>query len=486
MKALRAAILTFFILCLSDSLSAQKPSFVESAVVSDTQYLYLKLKKKFWVQGDQAGSVSGRLFDITIDGKRCVSGVGIAFGTTIRDNHTTVRIGIHSDFRRFLDHSSTIKLKYYGKLCDANVCSRWICGSSLPANGRMIWVHNNNAVSEFTTPVENKIPPYTPPDPNPDPDPDPPNDDPAPNPPPSGGGGGGGGGGGNNEDDSEDDDSGSSRPISRCSEPEAGTRVWRWIQDTSGESILQLEASTLGRDDEQKINSVITLFNRKELGDDYMPSVIAGNWLQVERVGERDWPRTIDGKRFYVNHFETRGQSEGDGLHKAQRNITVGESKYPLQRPVSRSILTGCDWKPLWKRDCEAGTLVWRWIRSTDGGGAFLQIESASSGSDGEQMSNSALTLFTLDEFPEDHIPVVRVRNYPRLEILGFDQAEGQVAIEGKDYHVYHIGTGEGRSSPFTPDRPNSLMAARHFITVDDWRFQLQRPVDESVVTGCK
>ena len=310
--------------------------------------------------------------------------------------------------------------------------------------------------------------------------PDPPNPTP-PNPTPPGGGGGGGS---RPTPPSEDDDSGPSRPVSRCSEPEEGTRVWRWIKDSDNEAILQLEASTLGRDAEQEINPVVTLFSRDVLGD-RTPSISSGYRFQVERVGRRDWVHTIDGEQFFVNHLRTAATYGDYGLTKASRTITVDGRRFQLQRPVSRTILTGCDWRPVYRRECEAGTLVWRWIRSEDGE-VVLQLEASSRGTDDEQTVRTTVTLFTPDVLPEDYDPVVRQgRNNPRLEVIRFSQGEAPVEIEGKEYYVYHIDLGEGRPAPLS-SRRNSIVDATGQIMVGDWEFKLQRDLGRSsVVTGC-
>ena len=309
-----------------------------------------------------------------------------------------------------------------------------------------------------------------------------------------GGGGappGGGGGGGTDDDDDDDDDSGggsvgggTAGGSRTCTNPEAGTLVWRWIRSGNNEAILQLEASTRGKDDEQEVDPVITLFTPDEIQEN--PGVVVDRWnqsggwnQQVEREGRRNWRKEIDEQEYFVNHFRVTPEWADSGLGRAKRNIRVDGWEFTLQRPVAHSVLTGCGIRFTNRQDCtpEAGMLVWRWIRSGDGE-AILQIEASTRGKDREQEINPVMTLFSSEEIPDDHEPVIGNR-FRTLKVKRVGQRNWMTEIDEQEFFVNHFET----SARFPGDDLASL--GRH-IVVDDKQFELQRLVSQSIKTGCR
>jgi hypothetical protein len=200
-------------------------------------------------------------------------------------------------------------------------------------------------------------------------------------------------------------------PATKCQEPEAGTRIWRWIESGDGEAILQLEASTLGKDDEQEVDPVITLFTPDEIQEN--PGVVVDRWhqsggwnQQVEREGRRNWKREIGGQVFFVNHYRITPEWADFGLDRAKRNIRVDDWEFTLRRPVAHSVLTGCGIPYQTNENCppEAGARLWRWVYDEEKE-VILQLESSTTGGDLDQVISPVVTIFTPQEIPEDHAP---------------------------------------------------------------------------------
>ena len=327
-----------------------------------------------------------------------------------------------------------------------------------------------------------------------DPTPTPPpvdNDPPVPPNPPQNPPGGGGGGGGNDDDDSG---GGGSGPVNRgrsgslsCENPEAGTLVWRWVRDEQEETILQLEASTRGKDTEQEISPVLTLFSPAEIPVEHVPIITAGGYRQqVERTGRRNWMIDIDEQHFFVNHFSVQEAFRVYGLDKARTHITLDRYKYRLQRAASKSILTGCGIAYSYPSQCEpeAGTLVWRWIRSEDGE-AILQLEASTRGKDSGQEINPVITLFTRSEIPAENSVAVSGFGSRRLNSEQFGERNWTRVIDGVEYFVNHFKTSpKYPPGHFLGSYDLSQLGAR--INIDEWEFNLQRPVSTSVITGCR
>ena len=304
------------------------------------------------------------------------------------------------------------------------------------------------------------------------------------------GGSGGGGGGGGGDTDDDDDDSGSVFGVGGTGEgqtectPEAGTLVWRWIRSGNNEAILQLEAGTRGKDDEQEVDPVITLFTPDEIQEN--PGVVVDRWSQssgwnqqVEREGRRNWRKEIDEQEFFVNHFRVTPEWADSGLGRAKRNIRVDDWEFTLQRPVAHSVLTGCGIRFVNRQDCtpESGTLVWRWIRSGDGE-AILQIEASTRGKDREQEINPVITLFSSEEIPDDHEPVIGNR-FRQLKVKRVGQRNWRTEIDEQEFFVNHFET----SARFPG---YDLASLGRYIDVDDKQFELQRLVSQSIKTGCR
>ncbi len=305
-----------------------------------------------------------------------------------------------------------------------------------------------------------------------------------------GGGSAGGGGGGGGGTDDDDDDSGSVFGVGGTGEgqtectPEAGTLVWRWIRSGNNEAILQLEAGTRGKDDEQEVDPVITLFTPNEIQEN--PGVVVDRWSQssgwnqqVEREGRRNWRKEIDEQEFFVNHFRVTPEWADSGLGRAERNIRVDDWEFTLQRPVAHSVLTGCGIRFVNQQDCtpEAGTLVWRWIRSGDGE-AILQIEASTRGKDRDQEINPVITLFSSEEIPDDHEPVIGNR-FRQLKVKRVGQRNWVTEIDEQEFFVNHFET----SARFPG---YDLASLGRYIDVDDKQFELQRLVSQSIKTGCR
>ncbi len=306
----------------------------------------------------------------------------------------------------------------------------------------------------------------------------------------AGGGSAGGGSAGGGGTDDDDDDSGNVFGVGGTGEgqidctPEAGTLVWRWIRSGNNEAILQLEASTRGKDDEQEVDPVITLFTPDEIQEN--PGVVVDRWnqssgwnQQVEREGRRNWRKEIDEQEFFVNHFRVTPEWADSGLGRAKRNITVDGWEFTLQRPVAHSVLTGCGIRFVNQPDCtpEAGTLVWRWIRSGDGE-AILQIEASTRGKDREQEINPVITLFSSEEIPDDHEPVIGNR-FRTLKVKRVGQRNWMTEIDEQEFFVNHFET----SARFPG---NDLASLGRYIDVDDKQFELRRLVSQSIKTGCR
>ena len=305
----------------------------------------------------------------------------------------------------------------------------------------------------------------------------------------AGGGGAGGGSGGGGTDDDDDDSGnvfgggGTGEGQIDCT-PEAGTLVWRWIRSGNNEAILQLKAGTRGKDDEQKVDPVITLFTPDEIRE--IPGVVVDRWSQssgwnqqVEREGRRNWRKEIDEQEFFVNHFRVTPEWADSGLGRAKRNITVDGWEFTLQRPVAHSVLTGCGIRFTNQQDCtpEAGTLVWRWIRSGDGE-AILQFEASTRGKDREQEINPVITLFSSEEIPDDHEPVIGNR-FRQLKVKRVGQRNWRTEIDEQEFFVNHFET----SARFPG---YDLASLGRYIDVDDKQFELQRLVSQSIKTGCR
>ena len=375
----------------------------------------------------------------------------------------------------------------------------WFWGNAVPPNtngNRCVTIRN--PLPDCSAPMPDSDPdpgPDSDPDPGPDPDPDPgpdPDPDPGPEPtpkppgnqnppprPPSGGGPA-------NDDDEDDDDESTDSGVVRrtgCAEPEAGTRIWRWIKDEQESSILQLEASTRGKDTEQEIYDVLTLFTPERI--DEKPAIVVERWnqsrgwdQQVEQVGDRNRRRLIGEDLFYVNHFRVAPSHADYGIVRARNNILVDERRFELQRRVSHSILTGCGIYYLEKKECvpEAGSRLWRWVNDSEDQ-AILQLEATTLGKDGDQEISPVVTIFTPQEIPEDHVPAIRAGfRYVKVKRVG--EMNRTLEIDEKDYFVNDLEASALGG--------HELSKAGWNIQVDEWRFRLQRPILNSIITGCR
>ena len=242
-----------------------------------------------------------------------------------------------------------------------------------------------------------------------------------------------------------------------------------------GGDVLLLEAEQIGEEEAQVSNTIIVYLPPAAVG---LPRVTmdAGRALQVQRTGEEN--REVadpDGTPFYENRYVAEGDpAEGTGLYAANRLITVGSTRFFLQRPVASSIITECPGsESIGRSGITETNVACRYIPSE--GGSWLVLGPIIQKGARRTAVRGEIAVYT--GAPVDEVPPVRVDRYRVQAERVLENAE--TGYRGEAYFSNRYLT-KGSSFFY-----NDIRYARQSVQVGAEVFPLARTVSRSIITRC-